>query len=332
MEKVNFYLSKELQKRIPTKILAWSGSRKLLPWFLFKSFFQSLLIIYRDHVTHVHLGDALLSPLGLLLKWLSKAKVTVTVHGLDVTYDKFAYQRIVPYCLKQLDAIICISRATMNECTKRGVDEKKCHIVYWGVYPDEFKISASKKDLENIVEHELSQKKVLLTVGRLVPRKGVSWFIENVLPKLKNDYLYLVVGDGSERENITEVIAKNRLENRVLLLGKVDDDKLKIIFNTADLFVMPNIPTENNIEGFGLVLIEACSAGLYAIASDMEGIRDAVLSERTGTLVKPLDTEGFVNAIDRNTTHDREDVRNETVSNFSWNKTAGSYIKIFSKV
>ncbi len=329
MEKQNYALSQELSKKLDTTIISWGKSQKYLPFFLVKAFVQSLYIIPAKKITHVHLGDGLLAPLGLVLKFIYPMRCSTTVHGLDVTYSLPVYQRIIPGLLGRLDKLICVSNATSEECVKRRIPKSKLEVIPNGIYPDEFYANGSRKDLSSILPIDAINKKVIITVGRLVKRKGVYWFIKNVFPKLSEDYLYAIVGDGIERERIQRLISDLHLTDRVFLLGKISDSDLKLLYNTADLFVMPNIPVKGDIEGFGIVVIEASSVGLPVIAADIEGLQDAVIQGKTGLLVESKNAQGFVNAILKSETLKKETVRKETIKRFSWKTIAMQYIKSF---
>jgi glycosyltransferase involved in cell wall biosynthesis len=330
MEKVSYNLSQELSKQIPTSIIAWGGSQKWLPFFLIKAFFQSLFTIPSKNITNIHIADGLLSPLGLVLKIISRKKVTATVHGLDITYKNKLYQAIVLRCLSRLDKIICISSATLDECVKRGIPASKCTVIPWGVYPDEFKIKATRKDLEKLAGMDLKNKKVLTTVGRLVRRKGVAWFIENVMPKLSNEYVYVVAGDGPEKVNIQQKIVFQKLDKRVKLLGKVSYHDLKVLYNTADVFVMPNIKVEDDIEGFGIVAIEASSTGTPVVASRIDGIGDVICNSKNGFLVQPYNAKHYLELLKQAATLNRENIYKYIRFNFSWTSTAHLYLGVFN--
>ena len=294
MEKVSFALAQEFAKNTNLHLVSWGYTQKLLPIFLTIALIKSLWIIPNKRIKNVHLGDALLSPLGLLLKKIYGVRVSVTVHGLDITYKLPIYQLVIPFCLRRLDKIICISNTTRNECLKRGIPSSKSIVIAWGIHPESFLLPANKSALEKITRRKLSDKKIIVTVGRLVKRKGVYWFIENVLPELNKNVIYLVIGDGVERERIQSLIEEKGYKEKVILLGKVSDLDLKVVYNTADIFVMPNIPVDNDIEGFGIVALEASSTGLMVIASDLEGVKDAVVNEKNGYLVETLNSTGFI--------------------------------------
>lgn len=332
MEKLSYALAKEFPQHVDTTSITWGRSQKYLPFVVVYFLIKALYIIPLKKIDHIHIGDALLSPLGLFLKMLFGIQTTVTVVGLDVTFNFPGYQMVVPQCLKRLDKIICISEAVKNECVKRGISSAKCVVIPCGVYPEDWVVKATRKDLENIVGESVKNKKVMITVGRLVPRKGVSWFLENVMPKLDKNVLYLVIGEGPERERINECIQAVRLEDRVRLLGKLSDENLKIVYNTADLFVMPNIKVDNNIEGFGIVAIEASSTGLPVVASDMEGMRSAVMDGKTGYLVESENAQAFVSAIEKVQKLKKQEIISLTRKNYSWEEIGREYIHEFKQV
>ncbi len=325
MEKVSYALSQELSNQVPTTIFAWGKSQKWLPFFLPKVFFQSLFVIPKKQVSNIHIGDALLAPLGLGLKLLTRRKVSVTVHGLDITYKNRLYQAVVPACLKRLDKIVCISSATMEECTKRGIPARKCTVIPWGVNPVEFETNTTKADLENLLNTTLAGKKVLLTVGRLVERKGVAWFIENVLTKIGNKYIYAVAGDGPERGKIEQIVEKYDLKNQVRLLGKVSDETKKLLYASADIFVMPNIKVRGDMEGFGIVAVEAASVGLPVVGSDIEGIHDAILQGETGLKIEK--SSEWQQSIEKCLNFSRQKV-SDAAKAFAWPRIVKEYIRV----
>ncbi|MEK7570949.1 MAG: glycosyltransferase family 4 protein [Patescibacteria group bacterium] len=332
MESMSAALAKEFTKQVPTTVISWGKSQKYLPYFIFVAFIRSCIIIPTQKITHIHIGDGLLAPLGLLLKYFFSTKASISIAGLDITFTFPGYQLIIPRAVAKLDRIICISNATLAECLKRDIPQEKCVVIPCGIYADDWKKQASREDLTNIITHDVSKKKVIVTVGRLVKRKGVLWFLEQVFPHLQSNVLYLIIGDGPERRNIQEYIAKMRIQKRVFLLGKVSDENLKIIYNTADVFVMPNIIIPGTIEGFGIVAIEASAAGLPVVASNCEGIQDAVIPGKTGVLVDAMDNRTFVETINHLPQFTKEHIRQETKAHYSWNAIGKNYISNFQQL
>src|SRR5207247_3038413 len=113
----------------------------------------------------------------------------------------------------------------------------------------------------------------------------------------RSDVCYLIIGEGPQRELMETRIASLHLEDHVVLLGRVDDDTLQAAYQISDLFVMPNVPVQNDIEGFGLVALEAAATGRYVVASRLDGIPEAIVPGQNGTLLDPLDSEAFAATI-----------------------------------
>jgi len=145
------------------------------------------------------------------------------------------------------------------------------------------------------------------------------------MPKIKNDFIYLISGDGPERENIKKTIKKNKLENCVIMLGRTNVETLKLLYNASDLFILPNIHIEGNMEGFGIVVLEAGSCGLPVIASDIEGIKDAVINGKTGWLVESENSEAFIKKIE-SSSFDPKSIQKIVRYNFNWTKIAQQYL------
>jgi glycosyltransferase involved in cell wall biosynthesis len=316
-----------------------------LPFFIVYAFLRTIFTASRsNHVKLIHLSDALLAPLGLALRTLLRVPVVVTEHGLDVTYSNRPYQWLIPKCLRRMYKIICVSSYTRQQCIRRGIPPALCEVVPNGVNTIEFAdrfTSQGMRNLQSAAGECLRGRKVLLTVGRLIERKGVVHFLTEIMPRIlaqRDDVCYLIVGEGPQREIIETRIASLHLEDHVALLGQVDDDTLRAAYHVADLFVMPNIPVPNDIEGFGLVALEAAAAGRYVVASRLDGIPEAIVSGQNGVLLDHLDTEAYANTILELLANDeqrvalgkqaREFVRNR----YSWDIIARRYLSTFQRV
>ena len=328
LETYSYNLIKEFQAHESVHKITLSKSIKHLLWFFPYSFFRALYLIRKYSVQSVHLCDGLLSPLGVLLKHLTGVKVTATIHGLDITYKNQFYQSLIPWCIARLDRVVCVSHSTRDECVRRIIPCPKCTVIPNGIRPDQLYLKQSKNELrrklENLIGISIKNKKVLFTIGHLVKRKGVAWFVENVMPRLEGSCLYVVAGEGPERRTIQEIVDRYNLQDRVLLLGEVSDENRKFIYNASDIFIMPNITVPGDVEGFGIVALEAGSCGLPVVASNIQGLRDAVIHRKTGYLVEEGDVGGFVGKItDMNL--DKDQIREIVNSTFDWAKIYKDY-------
>jgi glycosyltransferase involved in cell wall biosynthesis len=284
--------------------------------------------IKREPNSLIHLCDGFLSVIGVFLKSFRPASVSVTIHGMDITFRHNFYQSVVPRCVARLDKIICVSRHTQEECLDRGIPAEKIYVIPNGIDPSDFQVSQSRQRCRAETAERLGVsvegKKILLTVGRLVARKGVAWFVQEVMPRLDSSHLYLVAGEGPECERISSLRGHRRLEDRVFVLGKVTEDFRNKLFHGSDLFIMPNVEVDGDVEGFGIAAIEAGCCGLPVIASDVQGLKDAVLDGRTGFLVEAGNTEEFLDRIEK-TDLDREAVRSLVIETYDWRRIYRRY-------
>ena len=332
LEEYSYHLIKEFEAHEITFKITLSKSIKHLIWFLPYSFLKALYFIRKYSVQHVHLCDGLLSPVGLLLKFLTGAKVTVTLHGLDITYPHPLYQMFIPRCVTKLDGVICVSHSTRDECVRRVVPCPNHTVIPNGIRPNQLYLEPPKNELrrklESLIGISIKNKKTLFTIGHLVKRKGVAWFVINVMPRLEDSCLYVVAGEGPERGAIQEVVDRYNLQGRVLLLGEISNEDRRLIYNASDIFIMPNITVPGDVEGFGIVALEAGSCGLPVVASNIQGLRDAVIDRKTGYLVEERDVEGFVGRItDMNLKKDR--IRKIVNSTFDWANIYQRYHDVF---
>lgn len=293
MENLNHQLYTELNRQTEVTLISWGGSQRWLVFVLAAFFFKACWrLLRRPAIRAVYIGDSLLAPLGVLLKKIFRKPVIIIACGLDITWPFPPYQFLIPRCLKILDHVVSISPETRVQCLKRGLPPENVTFIPIGIpesIPENPAWSADLKTrLSARIGKDLAGRRILLTVGRLVKRKGVEDFIRTVLPRLiaaRRDILYLVVGEGVQREGIEAAVAQTGLGEHVLLTGRVGTETLREIYAAADLFVMPNIRVANDMEGFGIVALEAAAAGLPVVAADIEGIQAAVQDGANGMLV-----------------------------------------------
>jgi len=314
MEKLSYHLTKSVAEITPTRKIALKKGQ-WLPFFMISAFFQAGRLCGKGKVSVVHLGDPVLSIIGVILKKLFRVPVAVTCHGLDLTYDNWLYQKYLDLFFNNFDLYIGISRYAQELAAKRVPG--KTTFIPVGVSP-EYKYVNRKRN-----------GKTLITTGRLVKRKGVMWFLKEVFPRLK-DYKYIIVGDGPEKDKIAEAVQKNSWQKRVRIVDNASDEQIRELYAAADIFVMPNITVPGDAEGFGIVALEASAAGLPVIASSIEGIKDAIIYGKNGYLVNEKDAEGFVKAIKK--AKAPKSFSDYTLKEYSWRKIAEKYVEAFKIV
>lgn len=343
MQKLSYRLTTEVACRTPARIISWGGSQRWVPLWFGWALVRSLAMLLLRRVTLIHIGDPVLGPLGVVLRAMGRVPVVVTAHGLDVIYPHPLYQALVLPCLRRLDCVICISAYTKEECVRRGVPEERCVVIPPGIdvdaYIAELPAEARTRWL-GMWQVDPEVRHVLLAVGRMVRRKGFVPFVSEALPQLaaqRQDWVCLLVGDGPERSAVENAVEASKLAQHVKILGRLDDDTLRAAYAAADVFVMPNVPVPGDMEGFGVVTLEARAAGLPVVAADLEGISEALDDERDGYVVPPGDWMSFVAAISRwldhsETAGERVDRRDRMATRYAWEQIAAQYMAVFDEV
>lgn len=325
MERLSFELIQNVSKQpeVSAITIAHTGPRSTAPFFNLLALPKALAAARQADV--IHLGDPILSFLGWLLKKFTGKPIAVTVHGLDITYPNPFYQLYLQLFFRNFDTYLPISKYVASILKNHNI-QGKIEVINPGIADRFYDPSITRDQLGKLLNHNIANKKILFTSGRLVKRKGHEWFIREVLPRLPENVLYVIAGNGPERQHLSSSEERSAA-GRVRLLGKVTDDQLKILYNTIDAFIMPNIPVENDVEGFGLVLLEAALCNRPVFAASLDGIPDAIHSGKNGTLLQPQTTEAWIKAL---TESEPRESRQYTLAHFSWNILAPAITKSLS--
>lgn len=221
------------------------------------------------------------------------------MHGLDLIANSLVFQQFFLPCIRRSNLLIANSANTKALAVEKGAPRENVIVLNPGVEINISSPDAASQGPSLRQKYDLGDKHILLSVGRLIPRKGLPEFIEksfvNIVAKNPETHL-VIIGEtpkyalnktDSSIERIRAVIAKYQLEDKILLLGKVSDATLKNAYTEADLFIFPLIEVPGDVEGFGMVAIEAASYGRPVFAFNVGGVADAIIDGDTGFLVEP---------------------------------------------
>ena len=328
---------------------AWSTLHAKVPFFLLFALWRIVRATWRDSVDVVLFSSMVTAALAVPLQGLLRrhgVKTAAIVHGLDVTTPFPPYQWFVPKVFEALDAVLPVSRATRQACLDRNATPEQLHVVPNGIDVNRFREPKDRARSRSILEAEFEFSApapppnglLLCSVGRQVERKGTAWFVDNVMPRLPDDVHYWIAGDGPQLPAIRDAIDRTDLHSRVHVLGRISNEHLAQLYRGADLFIMPNVPVEDDMEGFGIVLLEAGQCGTPAIAAELEGIQDVITDGVNGHLVPPETPEAFVEAIEQyRGDPDPLDAAAEraiehTQSTFGWEAVADTYLSALHTV
>ena len=277
-----------VEVRPDARLISHGGANRDLVWWLPLALVRLLVLIARQRVELVLTGDALMYAVASPLLRLCRIPHATMIMGLDVTYESRLYRAVVHRQLRRATQVVAISAATAERAREFGVPPDRVSVLRLGVQTPPAGPSRSEAGAALRARHGLADTDLLLlTLGRLVRRKGVEWFTSEVLPGLPAQVHYLVAGHGDQASAIVAAASAAGVADRVHLLGKVDDADREELMRGADLFVQPNIAVPGDMEGFGLVTIEAAMRGTPVVAAELEGIKDALVDGSTGLLLPP---------------------------------------------
>jgi len=295
---------KGLGNKITRKIgnILWSGSG--FDSIVLKETFNLLLKqSLKKQIKVIHCGHIRAGLTGFIFKKLFNIPYFINIHGLEINlplYKPGPRKKYLEKILKNADKIFSSSQQTKNICTKYGVKPGKVVVIPLGVDLEKFNTQTSGDNIRK--RYNLTDKKVIFSVSRLVKRKGFDQVIKSlpeVIKKIPN-CVYLLAGNGSDKSRLTNLIKKYNLQNRVIFSGQVKESELGQFYAAADLFAMPSRElADGDVEGFGIVYLEAAACAKPVVAGDSGGIRDAVIHNQTGLIVNPNKTQEIAQAIIR---------------------------------
>ena len=247
-------------------------------------------LVRERKITTVFFGAA--APLGLLSKGLRRAgvkEIVALTHGHEVWWSKvFPFTLAMKSISRQVNTLTYLGEFTRNAISKSvtKVAAQSMVKIAPGIDTDHFS-PQDARELRN--ELGLSEKKVIVSVGRLVHRKGQDVLIE-AMPAIIKDVPYahlLMIGEGPYRGYLENRVKALGIQESVTFIGRIHYVDLPRYLCVGDLFVMPSRSrlAGLEVEGLGIVYLEASACGLPVIAGDSGGAPDAVLEGQTGLVV-----------------------------------------------
>jgi len=269
--------------------------------FYWETIRKVLKLIKEYGIEEVHCGRVI--PEGVIaraLKLLAGARYNCFVHGEDVETAATSREHslLVKNVCKNASMLICNSENTANIVRKLGFDSgSKCEVLHPGVDTSRFEVAAPDTSFRQ--KMGWSGKRVLLTVGRLQRRKGQDFLIKS-MPTLLNEFpdlFYAVVGRGECYDELISLVDQHELHDKVCVYPDMDDEALIKCYQQCDIFILPNRTIDNDIEGFGMVLVEAQVCGKPVIAGDSGGTRETMNIGKTGHIIDCSSTENLLNGL-----------------------------------
>ncbi|HBC40356.1 MAG TPA: glycosyltransferase [Pseudanabaena sp.] len=234
-----------------------------------------------DLIITAHLNFA---PIAFILKKIIGTRYIVIAHGIEAWNIQ---NPLLKKSLQNADLILAVSNFTRDQlCQQQVISPEKVGVLHNTFDPHVWEIRDKPTHL--LQKYGLSpRQKIILTVSRLVTSEKYKGYdqILSALPILRQsipDIHYMIVGKGSDRDRLLQIIQQNNLQKYVTLAGFIPDEDLCDYYNLCDLFAMPS-----KREGFGIVYLEALACGKAVLGGNLDGAVDALCQGEIGALINP---------------------------------------------
>lgn len=246
--------------------------------YYIKMVIKTLTKVRNRNIDHVHAARCL--PEGLFASIacsIVRKKLVVYVHGEDVltALSSREHKALTKFTLSQAETVICNSENSKNILTENyNLSSKKIRVCTPGIDSDYYKPDSKNNKTRGIFK--------IVTVGRLQKRKGHDNLIRAISRLSSYNIEYHIIGDGSDKEYLEDIIVECSASKNVYLHGALSNDEILYHYQTSDLFAMTNRRIGNDDEGFGIVYLEAQSCGLPVLTGSTGGVKETFIEGVTG--------------------------------------------------
>lgn len=323
MERLNWHMAAELGATCDVLVIGPQGCAALAPpnvavmevplQPVWRFLLTALRIARREAIRRkpdlVLAGSGLSAPIAYMAARACGASKAVYVHGLDIIVEHLAYRTLWLPVLRRFDLAIANSANTADLARRAGIAGGRIRVVHPGTNLPDLQVGT---DAEEAEVPYTDDGPVLLSVGRLTERKGLAMFIEHVLPGVVARHpraRLVVIGDEAPNalrksgtdaaSDVQAAVERTGMRDHVFRLGPCDDAGLDKAYRNAAVHVFPVRHVAGDVEGFGMVAIEAAARGLPTVAFAVGGVPDAVSDGVSGYLVSPGNYEAFAERVDR---------------------------------
>ncbi|MEA3494953.1 MAG: glycosyltransferase family 4 protein [Bacteroidota bacterium] len=308
----------------------------LLPLFLICQLFALKKVLKKEkniRLIHTHW----LIPQGFIASlhkniFNKKIKILSTSHGSDIlSFNSGIGLKMKKYALKNIDELTVVSNY-LKEKILETVFKNPIHVYPMGLKTNDF--LHQKADIEIKKKYDINGE-LLLFIGRLTEVKGLKYLLK-AMPEIINNHpniKLLIVGDGVLKNRLIAQVSELNIKENIVFCGQLDHHELPKYYATSDIFIGPSLS-----EGFGLTFAEAACSGTIVVASSLPSIKDIIINEKTGFLVKPKshkdisDTVLKILSSENDLTAIKKNASEHVIKNFDWGKVAKNYNSLYSKL
>lgn len=266
-----------------------------------KSLFGIWRIVRKEKPDVVHFNSSKMG-LGIIIARIQQFifgkpyKIIFTAHGWPFNEPRPYWQIKIIWFVSWLSVLfsnvtITIASFDFGKSAKMPFVKKKVFYIPNGVEKIDFlEKTEARSKLSSLSGHSFFEGILVGTVAELTKNKGLEYLVETADHMRESPILFLIIGDGEDREKLEKIIEEKGLKGKVILAGKIDDAKKYL--KAFDIFLLPSVK-----EGLPYVLLEAGLAELPVIATSVGGIPEVIEDMKTGILVRKKDPQEIETAI-----------------------------------
>jgi glycosyltransferase involved in cell wall biosynthesis len=291
-------------------------------------------------VMHVH--DWLAAFSGISFKHYLKKPIVLTMHSTEVgraqglhSPDSFSINGIEWWATYEADRVIVCSHSMKEEiCNHFNLPREKVDIIPNAIDASNYEISVDRGAVRQRYGIGWGEK-LILCVGRLVPQKGVEYFIR-AIPLIAKKYpeaKFIIVGEGWSRDLLEAEAQASGYANKIAFTGFASDKQVIELMTSADVLVVPSI-----YEPFGIVALEGMATGVPVVASKVGGLAEVIDHDKTGVFVYPRSPESLAWGIDKvlsDPDHAKmltKNAKEKLHKAYSWEAVAMKTVEVYKKV
>lgn len=241
---------------------------------------------------HAHLASGP-TTVALVISKILNIPFSFTAHAVDIYADAIMLKEK----LKQAKFIVTCTEFNKRYLLSLYNCKEKIHMIYHGI-----PMEGNGRQTLNIYIQGLTIEPLILSVGRLVEKKGFPYLIEaaKILKGRGYKFKCIIVGDGTEYNKLNKLVKNYNLDKIVILTGALPFDEIMKLYKKASIFVLPCIIASNNDrDGIPNTILEAMAFGIPVISTEISGIPEVIEDMKTGLLIKEKDPDALAEAIER---------------------------------
>ncbi|PIR04104.1 MAG: hypothetical protein COV59_02885 [Candidatus Magasanikbacteria bacterium CG11_big_fil_rev_8_21_14_0_20_39_34] len=299
-------------------------------WLRLYFIIKKLVKKYGIEIIHLHHA----APVALAAKRIKKklgVPYMIFSHGTDIaaaSKGKWGRASLIDACIQAEQVITNSNSLDRRLVAQFQTLENRTTVLY--PCPDKSFLTPPEQEKVDKLKSQLALegKRVILSIARLEHGKGftnLTRHLPAILEEVPN-LVWIIVGEGSQKQNLLKMVQKYSLQNIVRFIGHVPHDEIKTYYYLSDVFILLTHPYQGMEEGLGLVFLEASATGIPMIAGMSGGVEEAVIHEKTGLVVDTYNETQVKEAIARLLKDEKyasalgKAAQQRIIKDFSWEK------------